>query len=246
MACTQPTLDWDGLWELRIPLRGYLARRCRDDNEIDDLLQETLLRAARYRGALEPTRLLRPWLLRIAGNVLHDHVRRENRIVREEGADEIFEQLEGRESIPGDLEPGERVTIEGQPLPLVAALDELECAVVGLGVAEQDALRRYYGGAQMCCESVGTELREARFETAPSDEEPQCDDGEDRPEPSWRAKTLLFRARLRLRAQMLRRLNALAATERAAALGMCWAHREGAWCASTEFHDAGAAGALDG
>ena len=66
---------WHGLEELREGLRSYLSRQCHDENDLDDVIQETLLRAARYRSC-RPVQNLRPWALRIALNVLADTRRR--------------------------------------------------------------------------------------------------------------------------------------------------------------------------
>jgi len=67
---------WAGLEELREPLRSCLSRRCQDANEVEDLIQETFLRAARYRSGRRRVRCLRSWTLRIALNVLSDARRR--------------------------------------------------------------------------------------------------------------------------------------------------------------------------
>jgi DNA-directed RNA polymerase specialized sigma24 family protein len=72
-------LRWSGLEELRPSLQRLLARRCRDAAELDDVVQETLLRAARYRAKLSERERLRGWAMRIAINVLRDRVRRRER-----------------------------------------------------------------------------------------------------------------------------------------------------------------------
>ena len=66
---------WDGLEELREGLRASLVRQCHDENDLDDVIQETFLRAARYRCDRR-VRSLRPWTMRIALNVLADTRRR--------------------------------------------------------------------------------------------------------------------------------------------------------------------------
>ena len=72
-------LAWDGLEDLRAELERRLERQCRDESELQDVLQETLIRAARYRAQLREVGLLVPWAMRIAMNVLRDlrrqHVR---------------------------------------------------------------------------------------------------------------------------------------------------------------------------
>jgi RNA polymerase sigma factor (sigma-70 family) len=66
---------WAGLEEMRDGLRAFLVRQCPDENDVEDVIQETFLRAARYRRGHRVTSL-RPWAMRIALNVLADAKRR--------------------------------------------------------------------------------------------------------------------------------------------------------------------------
>jgi RNA polymerase sigma-70 factor (ECF subfamily) len=100
--------DWQGLEELRGDLERSLARACRDRNALDDLVQETLLRAASRRDGLEHPELLRPWLLRIAWNVMRDQHRRSRRARGQESPDELLAELPERP--PAD--EGPRVAAE--------------------------------------------------------------------------------------------------------------------------------------
>jgi RNA polymerase sigma-70 factor, ECF subfamily len=104
---------WSGLAELRPAVRDFLFRRCRDESEAEDIAQDTLIRASRYRGSLAEAQRLRPWLLRIALNVLRDHVRRERRLPRVEADHEILDRIEGREDVPGDVREDVQVELEG-------------------------------------------------------------------------------------------------------------------------------------
>lgn len=83
---------WSGLEELREGLRGYLGRQCSDEHELDDAVQETLLRAARYRG-LQEVQCLRGWVLRIGRNVIADGRRRRFRAAQSAHAGEELEEL---------------------------------------------------------------------------------------------------------------------------------------------------------
>jgi RNA polymerase sigma factor (sigma-70 family) len=90
----RPRLDWSGLAASRDSLVHFLAPRCRDVHEAEDLTHETLLRAARFRrGQADPVRL-RSWLVQIAANVHRDHVKRESRFVLVAGGDAPLEQRE--------------------------------------------------------------------------------------------------------------------------------------------------------
>lgn len=131
IAATGPC-SWSGLFDLMPAMRWYVARRCANEAEVEDVVQETLLRAARYRGSLADPERLRPWVLRIAVNVLHDRARREARLPRTDVDDDVFDALEGREAIPGELVDDTGVAVEddfgGQGYlarHLRGALDEL-------------------------------------------------------------------------------------------------------------------------
>ena len=53
-------------------LRAHLVRRA-PGAEHEDIAQEVMTRALRYRDSFDPTRELWPWLRRMADRVLHDH-----------------------------------------------------------------------------------------------------------------------------------------------------------------------------
>ncbi len=95
--------EWAGLEALRDDVEQALRRSCRDVNELEDLVQETLLRAARFRNGLQHPARLRSWVLRIAWNVLRDHVRRQGRIRVIAVSEGFLNKVEGRERSPGDL-----------------------------------------------------------------------------------------------------------------------------------------------
>lgn len=73
--CNPDGTAWEGLEEMRDGLRAFLVRHCPDENDIEDVIQETFLRAARYRKR-RTVQSLRPWAMRIALNVLADARRR--------------------------------------------------------------------------------------------------------------------------------------------------------------------------
>lgn len=67
------------LLEESLAVRRFLARlthRPSSAHEVDDLHQEVMARALRYRDRYDPTRELRPWLHTIAFRVFLDHRRR--------------------------------------------------------------------------------------------------------------------------------------------------------------------------
>ena len=182
--------SWAGLEELRPVLQMYLARRCRDENEADDIIQETLLRAARYRSSLSDPERLRAWVIRIAANCLRDHLRREGRLPRGESSEEVFERIEGRESVPGEISEDGQLSLNGEVVEKQLALRHV------LG-----AMRRLRDEDQLVLDSYYTAQRSS-LETAQI-----CDVAPDL------VKCRLFRARRRLRrtlrAKLGTRLDAL-------------------------------------
>lgn len=182
---------WLGLDELRPTLRMFLRRHCRDGGEVEDVLQETLLRAARYRDSLVDARNLRSWTQRIAVNVLRDRVRRSRRQARVERAEENLDLAEGRERIPGEFEEEVKLTVGATVVDRRVALAKLDEVFGELKADDRAVLRSYYGGAQSCADTAG-----------------ECDI------PSSLVKVRLFRARKRLMRALRRKLVALSESER--------------------------------
>lgn len=175
---------WGGLEELRADLRRYLGQRCRDESEIDDVVQETLLRAARYRERLtEPAKLL-PWARRIAANVLCDRVRKERRLDRVRGQEGMLEAVPATASAPGAAaDDGGEVRCGSFVLDKHTALEVLAGELGALRSEDRELLVAFYGGAESCREAAET-----------------CD------VPLSLVKVRLFRARRRLLRAMRRRL----------------------------------------
>jgi len=132
---------WEGLEEMRDALRAFLVRQSSDENEIEDVIQETFLRAARYRRA-HNVQSLRPWAMRIALNVLADARRRVPRT-----------------QVLGELDESNVPATAANPSPADRAyrvggawLDgEAACALLGralreLSVADRQLLGSFYGG----------------------------------------------------------------------------------------------------
>lgn len=125
-------------------LRSFLARRCRDESELDDVVQETFLRAARFRGTVHDTRNLRGWTLRIGGNVLRDRQRRESRLPRQAVAggldleslgDPREERLEDEEWV---------VRVGGRWVERCEAVRALHSALADLVAHDRAVLEAYY------------------------------------------------------------------------------------------------------
>lgn len=144
MGATVARSAWSGLQELEGDLRAFMGRRCRDHSELDDVVQETLLRAARFRPSMCDPRNLRGWLLRIGSNVLRDRQRRESRMPRSGLAgslslDEICDEREAREGPEGRaVRMGARWVDHGEAVAL------LGWALGYLAPRDRDVLDAYY------------------------------------------------------------------------------------------------------
>lgn len=164
--------EWHGLEELRGVLRAVLARHCQDEAEAEDVIQETYLRAARYRGNLTETGRLRSWTTRIAMNVLADAKRRGARHVPTSPEDVALEIGAGERPSAerdGTFRVG-RWELDKESLLLVMAQ-----ALRHLGREDRRVLDSFYRGAQSCRETAA-----------------ECDI------PAHLVKIRLFRARKRL------------------------------------------------
>jgi len=139
---------WSGLEELRPILRRFLLSRCRDENEVEDMVQETLIRAARYRGHLTHRDRLRSWALQIASNIFRDHLRRAVRRPMVGVREEIFEDLPGGELSPGELLDDDLLDLEGDEFDKDVVLRMLSAALAGLLERDQLVLSCYYAGGQ--------------------------------------------------------------------------------------------------
>lgn len=188
LARASNSCTWDGLFELVPELRRSLARFDLCRFEIDDIVQETLLRAARYRHRLEDDERLRPWVLRIGVNVMRDRMRREARLPCIEGPDDALDLLEGREKIPGEGPEDDLLETNGEVYERALLMRHLESALEELPRPDRRVLARWY--------------------SCPDDEKPASRVCEHSPDL---AKVHVFRARGRL-VRLLRKRLALATT----------------------------------
>lgn len=170
-----------------------MNRRCRNEAEAEDVVQETFLRAARYRPALDDPARLKAWVLRIAANVHRDLMRREWRYLRGENNDELLHSLpssdlgEGTSGVVAESDSLGELTVE-----MHEALYHLPKAILELPSADREVLKIFYRGTGNCLDLA------QRFEISRS-----------------LAKVRVFRARKRLASALRRRigLNRREATE---------------------------------
>lgn len=102
------------LWEEhRTRLRGYIAKRVRDADAVEDILQDVFLKAHNHLHALKSRESVAAWLFRIASNAVADHFRSQRPWV------ELADELASPEPEPDPV--GELATCLQ---PLIADLPE--------------------------------------------------------------------------------------------------------------------------
>ncbi len=135
---------WGGLAELAPLVRAYGARRCADRHEVEDLVQETLLRAVHSRLRGRSPRRLEAWVLRIAANALADRGRRDGR-VRCELSDELDLVAAAEPAADCVGEPGdERWQLGTHVVAKDTALALLRDALQQMHVEERASLESHY------------------------------------------------------------------------------------------------------
>lgn len=139
--------EWETLWKQTPSLRAYLSRRCRDENEVDDVVQETFLRAARRAPNGYTVRSPRAWLFRIATNVLCDWARGD-RDRCATGAD-LEELVPARPSARDDGEDP-LVCVDGRWVEHSTLVRMLPPALADLDDADRRVLDRYYRDGLDC------------------------------------------------------------------------------------------------
>jgi RNA polymerase sigma-70 factor (ECF subfamily) len=149
--------DWVGIVELQKDVERTLGQRCPDRHELDDLVQETMIKAARSRPTLGDPQRLRAWVLRIAWNVFRDHVRRQARSRPLHISPDEMEGIEALQSAADDS----RVSFALQGTGLIYESDELlvvlDCLISELSPEEQRIYRAFYHEG-LGCEPIAERL----------------------------------------------------------------------------------------
>jgi RNA polymerase sigma-70 factor (ECF subfamily) len=151
------TVDAARVWEeFHASLLGFIARRVRDRDTAEDILQEVMLRIHRHAGELDSPSAIGAWVHQIARNAITDHYRR---------AASRREQPAGldldRVPLPAEPEPDlARSEIAACLRPL---LDELTPSYrEAIGLTELDGLTQTEAAAQLGMSTSGMKSRVQR------------------------------------------------------------------------------------
>ncbi len=118
-------MELDEVWrDYRGKLRGFVQARVSDPADVDDLLQEILIRTHGGMGSLKSGDSLQAWLFQVASNAVTDHYRRRGRARGVQAEDLWYEQDEDgvREELAGCIEP----FIDSLPADTAALLRAIE------------------------------------------------------------------------------------------------------------------------
>ncbi len=129
---------WAGLEEHRASLRRFLKSRCPDENDINDIIQESFLRAARYRRVPMESGRLRGWLLRVASNVQVDKTRSRSRGPSTGLPQEIWE------TVGEPIQEEASFSWSGVDMVMEEALDCLDGARADMRETDRRVLDEYY------------------------------------------------------------------------------------------------------
>lgn len=135
----------DGVVALIPQMRAYALALTRSSAEADDLVQDALMRAWRYRTTFDPNTQLKPWLFKILRNQLYTDSAKRRFFV---------EDVDGRFAATLVAEPDQDWRLEyGELLAALATLsDETRDAlllVLGAGLSYEEA-------AEVCGCAIGT------------------------------------------------------------------------------------------
>jgi len=92
----------------QVPVRGFLRVVCYDHSAVDDLAQETFLRAIKHAGRFDPKYPMRGWLLTIARRLSINHGQKQKRRRPAAGIDPDQLQTDTAHSPSHDLEQQEQ------------------------------------------------------------------------------------------------------------------------------------------
>lgn len=154
MHITIEPSSWSGLEELRPVLKSFLSRHCRCRAEVDEAIQETFLRAARYRDRLTDPERLAPWTMRIALNVLADAARRRDPALVHQPEEDALELVASAEPDPAGEPDGAELRLGGWLIDRARMLDALGEALGALREEERAMLRAFYTAPSLCCEAA--------------------------------------------------------------------------------------------
>jgi RNA polymerase sigma-70 factor (ECF subfamily) len=106
-------------------LHHFVARRMRDADLVDDIVQETFLRAYRARASFDTNRPPWPWLATIARNLILNAFRDDERARDHLQPAAAWQELEGQADARDEIDPEQRYVAGQRRDAIATALDSL-------------------------------------------------------------------------------------------------------------------------
>jgi RNA polymerase sigma-70 factor (ECF subfamily) len=152
------TVDAAEVWEdFHASLLAFIARRVRDRDSAEDILQEVMLRIHRHAGELERSPAVGAWVHQIARNAIADHYRKASgRRERLAGIDLDRQQPPVLEDAPAEL----RSELAACLRPLLQRLAPLQREALTL--TELEGLTQATAAAQLGLSTSGMKSRVQR------------------------------------------------------------------------------------
>ena len=127
LAYTRPVRGFEELLDRhRSDLHGFVARRVSDPSLVEDIVQDTLLRAYRARRSFDGHRPVWPWLVTIARNTMSNALRGERSRRRHLDREMDWQSIESHPDFQPAGDPERRYASKVQAAAIAAALDALD------------------------------------------------------------------------------------------------------------------------
>jgi RNA polymerase sigma-70 factor, ECF subfamily len=148
-------LGAEAVWrDFHTRLLGFIARRVRDRDSAEDILQDVMLRIHRHAGELERSSAVGAWVHQITRNAIADHYRRASgRRERPSGIDVDRQQQLVLEDAPEEL----RSELAACLGPLLERLPPLQRDALAL--TEMEGLTQARAAAQLGLSTSGMKSR---------------------------------------------------------------------------------------
>ena len=151
------TLDAAELWEdFHASLLAFIARRVRDRDSAEDILQDVMLRIHRHAGELKRSSAVGAWVHQITRNAIADHYRRASGRRERPSGIELDRQPLVLEDAPAEL----RSELAACLGPLLEQLPALQREALAL--TEMEGLTQARAAAQLGLSSSGMKSRVQR------------------------------------------------------------------------------------
>lgn len=145
------------------PVRGFLRAVCYDRSAIDDLAQETFLRAIKHAGRFDPKYPMRGWLLTIARRLSINHGQKQKRRRPAAGIEPDQLQTDTTHSPSSQLEKEEQQTLTRDAvLQAMARLSEPQRVAIAMHYQQGLPLDQIAEALEMPVGTVKSHLHRGR------------------------------------------------------------------------------------